>query len=45
MRKHVDGLADLQPLRLAMLAMNEVGEVIRDAVQGKAAGATRSRRC
>jgi AcrR family transcriptional regulator len=33
--KHVDGLADLQH-RLAILAMNELGEVIRDAVQGKA---------
>jgi AcrR family transcriptional regulator len=33
--KHVGGLADLQH-RLATLAMNEFGEVIRDAVQGKA---------
>ena len=33
--KHVDGLADLQH-RLATLAMTEFGEVIRDAVQGKA---------
>ncbi|MGH3192242.1 MAG: TetR/AcrR family transcriptional regulator [Streptosporangiaceae bacterium] len=33
--KHVDGLADLQH-RLAILATNELGEVIRDAVQGKA---------
>ena len=33
--KHVDGLADLQH-RLATLAMAELGEVIRDAVQGKA---------
>lgn len=33
--KHVDGLADLQH-RLATLAMTELGEVIRDAVQGRA---------
>jgi AcrR family transcriptional regulator len=33
--KHVDGLADVQH-RLATLAMTEVGEVIRDAVQGLA---------
>ena len=33
--KHVDGLADLQH-RLATLAMTELGEVIRDAVQGQA---------
>jgi AcrR family transcriptional regulator len=33
--KHVDGLADLQH-RVATLAMAELGEVIRDAVQGKA---------
>jgi AcrR family transcriptional regulator len=33
--KHVDGLADVQH-RLAALAMAELGEVIRDAVQGKA---------
>jgi AcrR family transcriptional regulator len=33
--KHVGGLADLQH-RLATLAMTELGEVIRDAVQGKA---------
>lgn len=33
--KHVDGLADVQH-RLATLAMTELGEVIRDAVQGKA---------
>jgi AcrR family transcriptional regulator len=33
--KHVDGLADVQH-RLAALAMTELGEVIRDAVQGKA---------
>jgi len=33
--KHVSGLADLQH-RVATLAMTEFGEVIRDAVQGKA---------
>ena len=33
--KHVGGLADVQH-RLATLAMSEVGEVIRDAVKGKA---------
>jgi AcrR family transcriptional regulator len=33
--KHVASLADLRH-RLATLAMNEFGEVIRDAVQGKA---------
>jgi AcrR family transcriptional regulator len=33
--KHVGGLADLRH-RLATLAMNEFGEVIRDAVQGQA---------
>jgi len=33
--KHVDGLADVQH-RLATLAMTEAGEVIRDAVQGRA---------
>ncbi|MGH3149601.1 MAG: TetR/AcrR family transcriptional regulator [Streptosporangiaceae bacterium] len=33
--KHVDGLADLQH-RAATLAMTELGEVIRDAVQGQA---------
>ena len=33
--KHVGGLADVQH-RLATLAMTELGEVIRDAVQGKA---------
>jgi AcrR family transcriptional regulator len=33
--KHVGGLADLQH-RLATLALTELGEVIRDAVQGKA---------
>jgi AcrR family transcriptional regulator len=33
--KHVGGLADVQH-RLATLTMNEFGEVIRDAVQGKA---------
>ena len=33
--KHVGGLADLQH-RLATLAMTELGEVIRDAVQGRA---------
>lgn len=33
--KHVDGLADVQH-RLATLAMTELGEVIRDAVQGQA---------
>jgi AcrR family transcriptional regulator len=33
--KHVGGLADLQH-RVAALAMDELGEVIRDAVQGKA---------
>jgi AcrR family transcriptional regulator len=33
--KHVDGLADLQH-RLATLALTELGEVIRDAVQGRA---------
>jgi AcrR family transcriptional regulator len=33
--KHVDGLADLQH-RLATLAMTELGEVIRDAAQGRA---------
>jgi AcrR family transcriptional regulator len=33
--KHVDGLADLQH-RLATLAMTEFGDVLRDAVQGKA---------
>ena len=33
--KHVDGLADLQH-RVATLAMTELGEVIRDAVQGQA---------
>ena len=33
--KHVGGLADLQH-RLATLAMTEFGDVIRDAVQGKA---------
>jgi AcrR family transcriptional regulator len=33
--KHVGGLADLQH-RVAALAMAELGEVIRDAVQGKA---------
>ena len=32
--KHVDGLADVQH-RLATLAMTELGEVIRDAVQGR----------
>jgi len=32
--KHVGGLADLQH-RLATLAMTELGEVIRDAVQGR----------
>ena len=33
--KHVGGLADLQH-RIAALAMTELGEVIRDAVQGRA---------
>ncbi len=33
--KHVDGLADVQH-QLATLAMTEVGDVIRDAVQGLA---------
>ncbi len=33
--KHVGGLADLQH-RVATLAMTELGEVIRDAVQGQA---------
>jgi AcrR family transcriptional regulator len=33
--KHVDGLADVQH-RLATLAMTELSEVIRDAVQGRA---------
>ena len=33
--KHVDGLADLQH-RVAALAMTELGEVIGDAVQGRA---------
>ena len=33
--KHVDGLADVQH-RLATLALSELGEVIRDAVQGMA---------
>ena len=33
--KHVEGLADLQH-RVAILAMTEIGEQIRDAVQGKA---------
>jgi len=33
--KHVGGLADVQH-RLATLAMTELGEVIREAVQGKA---------
>ena len=33
--KHVGGLADVQH-RLATLAMTELGEVIRDAVQGRA---------
>jgi AcrR family transcriptional regulator len=33
--KHVDGLADVQH-RLATLALAELGEVIRDAVQGRA---------
>jgi AcrR family transcriptional regulator len=33
--KHVGGLADVQH-RLAALALTELGEVIRDAVQGKA---------
>jgi AcrR family transcriptional regulator len=33
--KHVDSLADLQH-RVATLAMTELGEVIRDAVQGRA---------
>jgi len=33
--KHVGGLADLQH-RIATLAMTELGEVIRDAVQGQA---------
>jgi AcrR family transcriptional regulator len=33
--KHVGGLADLQH-RVAALAMTELGEVIRDAVQGRA---------
>jgi AcrR family transcriptional regulator len=33
--KHVGGLADVQH-RLATLALTELGEVIRDAVQGKA---------
>lgn len=33
--KHVDGLADLQH-RVATLTMTELGEVIRDAVQGQA---------
>ena len=33
--KHVGGLADVQH-RLATLAMTELGEVIRDAVQGQA---------
>src|SRR5437868_7823218 len=32
--KHVGGLADLQH-RVATLAMTELGEVIRDAVQGQ----------
>ena len=32
--KHIDGLADLQH-RLAALAMTELGDVIRDAVQGR----------
>jgi AcrR family transcriptional regulator len=32
--KHVDGLADVQH-RLATLALTELGEVIRDAVQGR----------
>ena len=40
--KHVGGLADLQH-RLATLAMTELGEVIRDAVQGRA-GARRAGR-
>ena len=33
--KHVNGLADVQ-YRVATLAMNEFGEVLRDAVQGRA---------
>ena len=33
--KHVGGLADLQH-RVATLAMTELGDVIRDAVQGRA---------
>ncbi len=33
--KHVGGLADLQH-RIAVLAMTELGEVVRDAVQGRA---------
>ena len=32
--KHIDGLADVQH-RLAALAMTELGDVIRDAVQGR----------
>jgi AcrR family transcriptional regulator len=33
--KHVDGLADLQH-RIATLAMTELGEAVRDAMQGRA---------
>jgi AcrR family transcriptional regulator len=33
--KHVDGLADLQH-RIATLAMTELGEAVRDAIQGRA---------
>ena len=33
--KHVDGLADLQH-RIATLAMTELGETVRDAMQGRA---------
>jgi AcrR family transcriptional regulator len=33
--KHVDGLADLQH-RIAILAMTELGEAVRDAMQGRA---------
>lgn len=34
--KHVDGLADLQH-RIAALAMKELGDALRDALQGRAA--------
>jgi AcrR family transcriptional regulator len=36
--KHVDGLADLQH-RIAALAMTELGEAFRDALQGRAGAA------